>query len=918
MIGGIESYEIVDKYTYSDPRVLREKMEGLHKVGGLPVHGGKVARERFAIMLGLPKRALKWNEQSQKIWQEARQCVDEFDSYLGKIGQETPWDAKVPAIRAHLEDLNRNNSLPVNNFGNLNLSVALAKFGYGRNGSGEHLYAGRALNELIKEFNEIVHEQCSKYKYDYLEEELKKILGSPDVPISHGRKLGVKKISEALGVHRSALKNTPKLKLRLDDKQKEIDAGLRCGVTGKKFNVGGITYINIGATPWSAFHGRVFDFSDLVEPYGLAFAEKVGTVFVHIVSKLVDAKYDYYRINHFLLWLAKHDGYSEVVEMFKAGEVPGRDIFERATLEYKQDLLAGFDESRGEADSRRKKLRLAVIRKFSAAKLFPPHISLPNRRRRQRSAVNDRNPRPSLVEAIEKDSAAILNITLEAAHYRDIEFDSNKDTIAFANTLAAERARRDDLPQDLVEAITFLCDERLTELRRQATKVFMRWFEIYQHGQSILANAEITGEEIALQIEPHLGSDARIGVYRTKIAELFPKSDIEKTLVNMLVLLKDKHNGVCPPYKSNDAGSFFSRLYVLCGGSQYVQSLLLPTREVISAAICLYLCESGANSSVGLLISTNSLRKSKLPQHVNIVSTKGRSKGKSIYNDLPMKCEHKDVMTSAEALTILKGVGQPLRSAEVIGRDDLLVYAAKGSLSKVVEWQLRADIKKIANSSDILSGLTITPSMIRPTVLLHAQLVNPGSLTIANMLAQHDGETTTMGYVAKLPFRRVLEERIREFQNTLQVVIAGGGDSSRKKLGIEADTWNALYEKSQRTGLGVYCSNPYDGEQKDFPIGEKCMALDRCIECKKRIVIAHPESIADMIIWQEALERAQKLWLEERTHRWEEVWVPWQAFFYVVLNEKMSRGGLALIKKKAMRIAQARKCVPGFQYPEPW
>ena len=59
-----------------------------------------------------------------------------------------------------------------------------------------------------------------------------------------------------------------------------------------------------------------------------------------------------------------------------------------------------------------------------------------------------------------------------------------------------------------------------------------------------------------------------------------------------------------------------------------------------------------------------------------------------------------------------------------------------------------------------------------------------------------------------------------------------------------------------------------------------------------------------MIIWRQALDVAQDAWLDDRTERWETQWVPWQAFFQVVLDEKMARGQLLVIRKEGKEEAR--------------
>ena len=130
--------------------------------------------------------------------------------------------------------------------------------------------------------------------------------------------------------------------------------------------------------------------------------------------------------------------------------------------------------------------------------------------------------------------------------------------------------------------------------------------------------------------------------------------------------------------------------------------------------------------------------------------------------------------------------------------------------------------------------------MIRPTVLLAFQLRHPTNPGVVQTLAQHQSDTTTMGYVNKLPYRMILEERIRTFTDTIEVVISE--EKNWKSTGRTDGQWKEALGNAQRTGLGVWCADPRGGAQRDFPKGTTCQALDRCLTCSKILVVADRES----------------------------------------------------------------------------
>lgn len=883
---------------YSDIADLRKKLLQLYDEGELPVVNGKVSRKSLAKMLGMPSDALQ-AQYSQKVqgWEQVLKCVDGFDDYLGQKGYGSRWQGKIPEIRKHLMQLSASGTLPVNFLGKLNRNAILQNFTPNTFSASALQKRYPGLKKLFAEYDEIIENgNYSRYKYDYIAKDLAGVLSSPDVPLVFGRKVSVTKIGELLGIHANAIQTTPRLWAMIQAKQEEVDRSLKHGKAKNSFVIGGTTYINVGLKPWSKNHNRIFDFSELITPYGQEFAEKVGTIFLHVSEGIRHSQAIYSRLKHFLIWLSTYEGSHDVVESFKADEMPNTASFERSLLIYKQWQL----EQCG-GIGRRRLNGFSILQKLSVIGFFP-RVRAKQTGRVYRAARKDSSPKPSLVEAQARDEKAVERLLEESALYRGIEFEYNTDTVAFANNLAMERAGRDDLPEDLVEAIAHLCAERLYELRVQATKSFKQWYEAYEIGQELIAQARFNGKEILQELQ----GDKKSHSYREKISEIFPKKDTEESLRNLLVLLHDEFNSVCVNASNHEFGLFWTRVFTRAGGVQNVQRYLLPDATTVSSAVCLYLCESGANTEVGRALGPKSLRQSKLPGHINFVAPKGRSKGKSIYYDLPKKTGDHRVMSAAEAFEILTRVTQSLRDNKLIKADDLLVFANLGSLKTLSGRHLTDGVRGIVSESAALSGLVITPSMIRPTVLLLAQLRNPGDLSAANLIAQHLDMGVTMGYVAKLPYRMILEERIRRFQETLEVVIADRIHHAKANLDIDNDAWKDKIAHAQNSGLGMFFENYHNdtkitGAADDVPY----------------TVVATPELIADIIIWKESLAAVQDEWLETRTNRWEEVWVPVQAFFEVVL-QKISRGELARIKQRATELVNTRKSSSGFQLPQPW
>ena len=326
------------------PRCLCRKLAELYETGRLTLYRGTVSQTRLVEQLQLPKGVLV-NRHRQKS--APGRCVSRFDRLLESWGHGTVWEEKIPQIRQLLEEHKTAGALPVNEQGDLNRTAILREFGL--KDASTHVVQKRApkLRALLDAYDTTRDDPAyTPYKYDALETRLKRVLTSEELKLTHGRIVSREWIAEKLKVKPGALASTPKLNELIEQKQREIDKQLRRGRTKKAFRIGRTEHINLGATPYSDKHERVFDFSGLVPDYGLEYAEKVGTVFIAVSESLVAPKAHYHRMRHFLGWLANRPS-GDITERLRRGEAVGRGEFERAALLYKAELT--YEMAKGEA-----------------------------------------------------------------------------------------------------------------------------------------------------------------------------------------------------------------------------------------------------------------------------------------------------------------------------------------------------------------------------------------------------------------------------------------------------------------------------------------------------------------------------------------------------------------------------------------
>ena len=912
----INEHRIDGECPDNTPGCICKDMRWLYENGELGLYRGKVSRQKLHCSLGLPTGSL-FPSSNFKQYMHARRCIRNFDTYLYKLGHGTVWEEKIPTIGAYLGSLKKARALPVNSKGNLNRTAILKKYGLGK--GSVSLISSRAprLKELLDRYDTTAGDPAyTQFRYSQYKDALKRLLEGPKLKLTYGRRVSIKCISDQLNIPRHAITRTPQLNSLVEDKQLEIDRICRTGSTQKNFRINGVHHLNVGIKPYSDKHKRIFDFSCLAEIYGLNFSEKVATVFISLIEDMASPKAYYQRIVHFLLWLANDPQLNEKLAAdLGSNKRIDQAQFELAINQYREDLL-----SRAEIDSARRGRfipHLEVIQKFADAGIFP-QIRF-RMRKKGRGKSRHSRPKPSLVEAKLKEPVTkdIVQLTKRAATYFDIEFDAGSDTIEFAENLAREIRQREDLPTDLSQAVCVICEERLKALRISASKIFERWREQFERGQQMLLSSNhenrtdySTLKKIRLHKTPY--------EWTKTISPLFPKQDPDLALHNLLTLIDKDFDGVCPSANTHEWGQFWARKYMRAGGKDWVQSFLSPPRLVTSAVICLYLCETGANVAVARSMLADAIRPSNVPKHLTTVGNKVRSKGKPIIDDLPLESTITGCTSAAEAISFYQSATSRYLSKNPETTDRLFLYVAQSKIKPITEGQIRDDFLKITANSPELSALTITPSMIRSTVLLVDGLKNPTNLGMTQILARHEKDTTTLGYVNKLPYRVILADNIREFQRRIQNIALSKNKKARDIIGIESTTWITANKRAQRTGLGLFCSDPTLGVQPDYPKGTTCQALDRCLTCPQKIVVAEPQSIADMIIWKNRLESAKEKFLNERYERWETIWLPWYAFFQVVLDEKMTRGEFAKIKKDAERLAHQRMESNDFKLQEPW
>ena len=208
--------------------ICRE-MRRLYEIGELRLYRGQVSRHGLARSLGKSANALQTTSKIRKH-EQARRCIAKLNRYLYDCGHETKLEEKILQIEAWLKAQKKAKTLPINKAGNLNRTAVLTQFGIPKGSATKKQRSTPQIKQLLDEYDITAEDIAySKYKYLKYEDNLKSLLEEPNLKLIHGRIVGLKWLSDRLGISKSAITGTPQLNALVKDKQREIDSRCRQG-----------------------------------------------------------------------------------------------------------------------------------------------------------------------------------------------------------------------------------------------------------------------------------------------------------------------------------------------------------------------------------------------------------------------------------------------------------------------------------------------------------------------------------------------------------------------------------------------------------------------------------------------------------------------------------------------------------------
>lgn len=458
-----------------------------------------------------------------------------------------------------------------------------------------------------------------------------------------------------------------------------------------------------------------------------------------------------------------------------------------------------------------------------------------------------------------------------------------------------------DLPvETLIKEIYALNTSRLALMRRCAAADFNYWYMHWKKGDTAYKDSSLDGAALVAALESPTLSASEIRKNSAKLLKNAPESE---RLGYALRYIEAR-------YESSITG-IHGRMHHLArsfGGRSNLMAYLHPHEHATLALWVLTMLDTGANCEVARAMPWNCLRKSKNPDAMQVIlGPKNRANGLIIIDELDIKLTD-DSLSLVQAIQMYQEMAARFhRLADTETANLLLLHDTRGSPKGLTEWIGRSWFMEFLSRHDELSGLNARPSMIRPSVLMDVQHRNNDQINAAQAIADHSNSTTTLQhYTGRSPTKLQYALNIRAFQERFQSILIVTIDGAAAKLGISQSEFKILLSEAARTGLGVACLNPLAGVQPGTRSGDQCTRMDKCWDCQMRWVVATEDNVADMILFNEYLNKTSEQNVSILPKNWEERWLPWLAFTNVALH-KLREGECAAVYAHAVLLANKRR-----------
>lgn len=478
----------------------------------------------------------------------------------------------------------------------------------------------------------------------------------------------------------------------------------------------------------------------------------------------------------------------------------------------------------------------------------------------------------------------------------------------FGEALRYVKALSKDIPRELAnnelafaEAIQQNNRLLLDKIRFVAEDKFLYWQNVYRHGQDIIKLAET---DTTVRFKKLLKTNG--ANLKDAVDALFPTANRDLSTGRFLVALSELYGDRIPSEFEVAPIHRYRQLLKRLGGRFYLDAMLTAHPDAVAAALILYICDSGANVSPALELTTDFEEPADDPNRVRICSVKPRAGYTPIIDTLPIR----DLTVRVGAVEALRAIREMTKKRRErfpeIG-NQLAIHTVRSKPSNASSDFLAARLSYFVMDAGLKERFLA--SSLRHSVMMDVALRNDGSSRAVNAHTHHRGNSgTTEIYSRSWPVRLVLTRRIREFQTLLEASFVFEIEDGLKAIGVTERCGEELYKRAIRTGLGLNCKRPFGND--DAQPTDTCRKLGQCPHCERSIFLVDEDNLAELLAIQHVLNKRRLELESEEASRWESTWADLLAYATVVI-EKVEKSHLARYLLRA-RIAAEQLIASGF------
>jgi hypothetical protein len=497
----------------------------------------------------------------------------------------------------------------------------------------------------------------------------------------------------------------------------------------------------------------------------------------------------------------------------------------------------------------------------------------------------------------------------------------------------------------LGEHVTAMVDlnvERLGALRACLEREFIAEYDAFKLGQMWASREDIPDapmveaaiNAVSQVIVPNLQSKGRENPHplpgrfldRLK-GELGAPTDVDLKAILVCYFRKRYPQG----WKSSELPVAYRELLAYFGSNEIVRHIE-STARATTAAFGILLIDTAFNvASLEDLPANPFVSKGRHGQRriATIAARKMRARGKRVEGTLlgasPIEGEEADLplrisevkLSGIDVIECYMQMTRPLRDRAraqrrfKVARKFWLISSGRSACGGAVTNRLTTmnstwwpDFLQRQADDPVIGGLRITRRHIRGTVIQIRSARSGFGHAIAQAVAEHSQDATTVSYLGAGWFRAQLASQIRVFQDLYEAVLSSGIENVDQCLNIDQTELSRREDLARSVGLDFTCSQHIVEQREILSHGPSCDPQHPCDICPIRQFIPSDENFRFLHLAHKALAQAEPKLIAQNPRRWLLVWLSWRALTEAYVR-KIRRSPHKVRYEQAVRIVEA-------------